>query len=170
MPVQLATDYGGLFVIVDHLSRANSYLGLHHGFPEAFRFLHETELAKLSAGRREVIPTLLYANVDHVDGRSRAGAALESHRRFIDIQFTVSGAEEIGWRDVATCTQPREAFDEARDIGFFRDAPLSWSAVPPDYFAIYFPSDAHAPLAGIGPLRKVIMKIAVDWPPESVRR
>ena len=151
-------------MILDRLDSANLYWGAHPGFRCAFRFLTETDLAALPAGRCEVIPNLLYANVDHVDGRGRAGAVLEVHRRFIDIQLTVSGLEEIGWRDFSTCKEWRAAFDSERDIGFLRDAPLSWTAVAPGYFGIYFPSDAHAPLAGVGPLRKVIMKIAVDWP------
>jgi beta-galactosidase beta subunit len=33
-------------------------------------------------------------------------------------------------------------------------------AVPPAHFAIFFPEDAHAPLAGRGMLKKAIVKIA----------
>lgn len=151
-------------MILDQLNRANLYDELHDGFARAFRFLLEAELEGLPPGRREVVPNLLYANVDHMEGRGRSGAVLEAHRKFIDIQYTLSGAEEIGWRNLAACERPREAFDESRDIGFFRDPVVAWCAVPPGYFAIFFPSDAHAPLAGAGPLRKVIMKVAVDWP------
>ncbi|MCO5061462.1 MAG: YhcH/YjgK/YiaL family protein [Kiritimatiellae bacterium] len=152
------------WVILDQLSCAALYWDAHPGFRQAFRFLMETNLSELSAGRLEVVPYLLYANVDHVEGRGRAGAVLEVHRKFVDIQFTLSGEEEIGWRDFSTCREWQSAFDSARDIGFLRDAPLCWSRLPPGYFAVYFPSDAHAPLAGTGPLRKVVMKVAADWP------
>lgn len=151
-------------MILDHLDRAGLYAGAHGGFSRAFDFLANNDLAALLPGRHEVIRGLLVANVDLVDGRGRAGAVLEAHRKFIDIQCTVSGAEEIGWRDLASCARPREAFDAERDIGFFLDPPTAWCAVPPGYFAIFFPTDAHAPLAGVGPLRKVILKVAVDWP------
>lgn len=151
-------------MILDHLDRAGFYDELHDGFTQAFAFLKQTDLQALLPGRIELVKDLLYANVDHLDGRGREGAVLEAHRKFIDIQYTVSGPEEIGWRDLASCTQPREAFNEARDIGFFRDAPVAWAAVPPGYFCVLLPTDAHAPLAGTGPLRKVIMKVAVNWP------
>lgn len=148
-------------MILDHLDKSKSYEPLHRGYAEAFAFLRNTDLNALEPGRLELLPKLLYAHVERAQGRGRAASPLEAHRRFIDIQYTVSGAEEIGWRDLASCTQPREPFDVSRDIGFFFDPPLAWVAVPPGCFAIYTPNDAHAPLAGAGPLFKIVMKVAV---------
>lgn len=150
-------------MILDRLDHATRYAALHPGFPDALGYLLETDLNRLAPGRIELRPNRVCANIDFVEGRGRTSAVLEAHRRFIDIQYTVSGVEEIGWRDLTTCSQPRESFDVDRDIGFFRDAPLCWHTVPPGYFAIYFPSDAHAPLAGLGALRKVVLKVAVNY-------
>lgn len=147
-------------MILDKLENGGRYFHLHPGFAAAFRFLREEQLAALPVGRRELIAEKLYVNVDHVAGRGREGAVLEVHRKFIDIQYTLSGEEEMGWRDLATCGDWREPFSEERDIGFFNEPPLSWFAVPPGCFTIFFPEDAHAPLAGRGLLRKVIMKVA----------
>lgn len=147
-------------MILDHLNQAKHYQALRRGYAEAFAFLRNTNLYALDSGRIEVIPNLLYAHVERGQGRGRAASPLEAHRRFIDIQYTVSGTEEIGWRDLASCARPREAFDEARDIGFYLDEPLAWVVVPPGCFAIYTPDDAHAPLAGAGPVFKVVMKVA----------
>jgi biofilm protein TabA len=36
-------------------------------------------------------------------------------------------------------------------------------ATPPGTFAIFFPEDAHAPMAGEGLIHKVVVKVAVDW-------
>ena len=55
------------------------------------------------------------------------------------------------------------AFDAARDVTFFSDRPDSWLSLPAGHFAIFFPDDAHAPLAGRGTLKKAIVKIAIDW-------
>ena len=59
-------------------------------------------------------------------------------------------------------TSTAEAFDAAKDITFFHDRPECWLSVPAGRFAIFFPEDAHAPLAGRGTLKKAIVKIAVD--------
>jgi YhcH/YjgK/YiaL family protein len=100
----------------------------------------------------------MFVILDRQDGRGRDAARLEAHRRYIDIQYTVRG-EEIGWTPRSSCGAADGGFDEGKDIGFFRDAPAAWVRVPPGSFAIFFPEDAHAPLAGRGALVKAIVKI-----------
>jgi biofilm protein TabA len=130
-------------------------------FARAFQFLRTTDLAALPPGRNEIDGDSMYASVDHKPGRSREGARLESHRKYIDIQMTISGAEEIGWKRTGLCAEITEPFRPDNDIQFYGDTPVAWVAVPPGHFVIYWPDDAHAPLAGKGELRKVIVKIAV---------
>ncbi|MDH7504523.1 MAG: YhcH/YjgK/YiaL family protein, partial [Verrucomicrobiota bacterium] len=80
---------------------------------------------------------------------------------YIDIQFCLSGHEEIGWKPTDSCCGA-EGFDEEKDLGFFTDESEAWSAVGPGRFAIYFPADAHAPLGGAGPVHKVVVKVAAE--------
>jgi YhcH/YjgK/YiaL family protein len=148
-------------LVLDVLEQWTRYAHLHPAFTRAFAFLRETDLAMLPAGRHEIDGDAIYLSIDHVDGRGRDGARLESHREHIDIQLTISGDEQIGWRPLAACANPDGAFDATRDLGFYRDRPDTWLAVPPGTFTIFFPDDAHAPLAGSGPLRKAIVKIRV---------
>jgi YhcH/YjgK/YiaL family protein len=105
--------------------------------------------------------TDLYALIDPREGRGRDGARLEVHRKYIDIQYTVSGVEVIGWRGLADCSRVAEPFSEERDIGFFAERPDTWLIIPAGHFAIFWPDDAHAPLAGTGHVHKVVMKVAV---------
>src|SRR5215213_9439615 len=149
-------------MIVDTLANAHRYDGLHPLFPRAFDFLRRTGLGSLAAGRHEIDGTRLFVSIDHKEGRGSDGARLEVHRRYIDIQFTFEGAEEIGWTPLADCRTPASAFDEDRDLGFFDDRATTWIEVPPGRFAIFFPEDAHAPLGGHGLLKKAIVKIAVE--------
>ena len=148
-------------MIVDSFAERARYRLLHPGFAAAFEFAAAHDLAALPPGRHTLDDDRLFVSIDHVDGRGRAGARLESHRRYIDIQLTIHGDEEIGWRALGECRAPSAPFDDARDIVFYDDAPESWVAVPRGKFAIFFPGDAHAPLAGTGPLTKAIFKVAV---------
>ena len=105
----------------------------------------------------------MYVSIDHLQGRGREGARLEAHRRYIDIQFTINGHEEIGWKPLGDWSAATAvAFDAARDVTFFSDRPDSWLSLPAGHFAIFFPDDAHAPLAGRGSLKKAIVKIAIN--------
>ena len=148
-------------MVLDRIVRAAQYAQLHPAFARAFEYLRTIDLAALTPGRHEVDGDEIYLSVDHVDGRGRDGARLEAHRQHIDIQLTLAGIEQIGWRPLAACEQPDGPFDPGRDIGFYRDRPETWLVVPPGTFAIFFPEDAHAPLAGNGAVRKAIVKIRV---------
>jgi biofilm protein TabA len=145
-------------VILDTLVQSGRYAGLHPAFSRAFDFLQATDLTSLAPGRHDIDADRLFVLIDHQDGRGHAAARLEAHRRYIDIQLTIDGPEEIGWLPLAACVPT--AFDAEKDIGFFDDRPRVWLPVPPGTFAIFFPEDAHAPLAGLGPLRKAIVKVS----------
>jgi YhcH/YjgK/YiaL family protein len=148
-------------VILDVGARCHDYRCLHPLFERGLRFLADTDLRALAPGRHSVDGDRIYLSIDHTHGRGHDGARLEAHRRYIDVQYTVQGDEEIGWMPLAECGQPIDEYNAARDISFFAARPTTWLAVPEGSFAIFFPDDAHAPLAGRGAVKKAILKIAV---------
>jgi biofilm protein TabA len=148
-------------MIIDTLEHAPRYSHLHPLFATAFAFLACTDLKVLPPGRRELEGDRLIASIDHVIGLGRDQARLETHRRYIDIQVAFEGHDEIGWLPLEECHTVDAAHDDTRDVGFWKDRPDSWIVLRPGRFAIFFPEDAHAPLAGSGAVRKAVMKIAV---------
>lgn len=149
-------------MILDRLANAERYAPLHPRFAAAFRFLGETDLAALADGRHELDGRELYVSVESIQGRGRAGAKLEAHRRYIDIQVAIAGRDEIGLKPVADCREVELAYDEDRDVALFRDRPESWVVLVPGSFAVFFPDDGHAPLAAAGPVRKVVVKVRIE--------
>ncbi len=161
-------------MVLDTLSNCARYASLHPEFARAFEFLAHADWVELAAGsvsperhgvRHAIDGDRMYVSIDHIEGRGRDGARLEAHRRHVDIQFTIEGHEQIGWRPLADCGQPAGAFNNERDVGFFDDSPETWLSLPAGTFAIFFPDDAHAPLAGRGTVKKAIVKIAIYAPP-----
>ncbi len=148
-------------MILDALAEWRRYAAVHPDLPRAFEFLQRADLASLPPGKHAVDGERVYVLIDDREGRGREGAQLEAHRLYLDVQLTIDGNEEIGWRPLAGCRRATGAFDAGRDIGFFDDRPETWLAVPPGHFAVFFPADAHAPLGGRGALRKAIAKVAV---------
>jgi YhcH/YjgK/YiaL family protein len=162
-------------MILDHLDNADRYAALHPGFARGFDFLRNAMTAVPSPGRHELDGQRLFVMVADEQAKGRAAAKLEVHRRYIDIQMILpsssttaksertSAIEQIGWRPLKDCKDPESPFDESRDIRFFHDRPETWLVLPFGVFAIFYPEDAHAPLAGDSPLRKAIVKIALNW-------
>ena len=151
-------------MILDRLENAELYYPLNPGFAAACEYLRKTDFSQLAHGRHEVDGDRLFVMINRVTGRGRERAKLESHRRYIDIQFTIAGPDEIGWRPVSECQQILVPYDSQTDMVLFGDKSDVWVAVPPESFAIFFPGDAHAPLGAPKNIElvKAVMKVAVD--------
>jgi biofilm protein TabA len=150
-------------MILDRLENAARYTALHPGLAAAFAALADPATHTLPAGKHPLDGERLALVVDQKAGRGQAGARLEAHRRYIDVQFAVAGTDLMGWKTTRHCRDLTTPYDATRDIEFYGDVPDAWFALPVGTFAIFFPEDAHAPLAGDGDLHKLIVKIAVEW-------
>ncbi len=147
-------------MILDTLGNAAKYVGLKEGLSEAFGFLDQPGLEELPDGKYEITGDRVYAIIAHVDGRQVDDGEMEGHRKYLDIQYVISGEESMGWK-------PREGlvssveYDPEKDFEFFEGEPDSIIRVPPGSFTIFLPTDAHLPLIGNGPIHKVVVKVAV---------
>ncbi len=149
-------------MILDRLENASRYLPVLKGLDAAFAFLSQANLAELAPGRHDLAPDWVHAMVIRGEGNGTAGAKLEAHRKYLDIQYVVEGTDLIGWKTTAHCTQPEGEFDEEKDFILYTDPPDAWVALAPGTYAILFPEDAHAPMAGEGPLHKIVVKVRVE--------
>jgi YhcH/YjgK/YiaL family protein len=149
-------------MIIDTLDNAERYYDLHPAFAQALAFLSRSDLAQLPAERHDIDGDRLFCAISKGPGRPRAEASLEAHRKYVDIQYVIAGAEEMGWKPTAECRTVKTPYDADKDIEFFEDTPETWTDVPPGSFVIFFPEDAHAPLVGEGQIHKAVLKIAVE--------
>lgn len=150
-------------MILDTFDKAAQYAACHPGLMRGFKFLQQASIESLADGKHEIDGERMFAICAHDQGRDRAGAVLEFHRKYIDIQYVVSGDEIIGWKPLSRCQQIKQAYSPDNDCGLFLDRPPSWFEVLPRFFAIFFPEDAHAPLAATGAVHKIVIKVAVDY-------
>ena len=149
-------------MIVDIAENLAQYVDLHPDFGTALKFLWRADLAELPDGRTDIDGDQVFALVASDPGRGQTQARLEGHQRYIDIQLVIDGEERIGWRNRASCTEAADGYDQDRDLVFFTDLPTTWVDLQPGMLAVFFPNDAHAPLAGNGLVRKVVIKVRVS--------
>jgi len=149
-------------MILDRLDNAEQYARLNDAFAAAFRFLRRVDLARLPPGRHGIDGDRVYAVVANDKARRREEAKLEAHRKYIDIQFVISGNEEMGWKPLKSCGAVSVAYNPEKDIEFLAGSPDTWITVAPGSFVIFFPEDAHAPLVGAGTIHKVVVKVKGD--------
>lgn len=89
----------------------------------------------------------------------------EGHRRHIDIQFSLAGAEGIDVADLAGAVEDGP-YDAAMDVQFYK--PLQSAAFlanVPGFFTLLFPDDLHRPqisVRGRNWVKKAVIKMDVD--------
>ncbi len=148
-------------MIVDSLKNAETYVGLHPAFREAFEFLRQADLNALEDGIQEIHGKDLYVSFQKAQGKDAACALLEAHRKYIDIQFLMEGNEQTGWKPREACAEVAKTYDADKDIEFFADPPQSFIRLNPGTFTIFFPGDAHAPMVSTGIIHKCVVKVRI---------
>ena len=148
-------------MVLDQIINADRYTSLHPLFPKAFHFLREADVMNLPTGKVQIQGQELFALVSDGKGVPQDQARLEAHQQYIDSQYVVKGADRMGWKNLSECGPPSEPYVLEKDIAFYPDQTTTWLDVPAGSFTIFYPTDAHAPMATTDVVRKVVLKIAV---------
>ncbi len=156
----LVFDQGENSMILDTLNNLAKYEGLKIGIAEALEFLDQPGLAELPDGKYEIAGDKVYAIIARENGRKVEDGELEAHRKYIDIQYVISGDESMGWKNREGLVHSKD-YEEEQDLEFFQGEPESIVRVPPGSVVVFLPADAHLPLIGNGPIHKVVVKAAV---------
>jgi YhcH/YjgK/YiaL family protein len=132
---------------------------------KALTFLRLHNILGLADGKVEIDGDRVFALVQRYETMINDAPKFEYHRKYIDVQFIVSGEEVIGWAPVALMTIT-EAYDAAKDICFGAMAIGKWTPIhlQAGQLAVLWPEDGHAPKLASGapsPVMKIVVKVAV---------
>lgn len=132
-------------------------------FAKAFAFLKENDLDKLAEGCQS-LGSDISVSVQRYMTSLPDLLQLETHDKFYDIQYVISGEEIIevcGRSGLAIKT----AYDEKKDISFYyAPAVVSRIVLRPGDFVILAPEEAHRPRCGVDrpvEVKKIVIKIPV---------
>ena len=150
-------------MVFDTLKNCAQYYCLHERFEQAFDFIREATAKDLAVGKYEIDGKELYASVQEYNSKLPENGKFEAHKNYIDIQFIVSGIEEMGVMDISKATS-KVAYNPEKDVEFYEDSEKAGGCVvEKSEFGIFFPWDVHKPgLAYRGvstPVKKVVVKV-----------
>ncbi|MCH8205118.1 MAG: YhcH/YjgK/YiaL family protein [Candidatus Hydrogenedentes bacterium] len=135
-------------------------------WPQVFEFL-EALSESADEGRIEIRGEEIFARVMCYETRGPDEGILETHRRYVDVQSTLIGAEGVDWfpRD---SLELREPYDEERDVAFYHRPEIVPARVDVyrGMYVVLFPEDAHMAQQvvgdGVKSIKKVVVKVHVD--------
>lgn len=149
-------------MIIDSLENASTYFALHPLFEKAFEYIQSQNLDTIEVGKYDIVDGLK-AIVSNKEGMSvdESFAKFECHNRNIDIQLCIKGQEQMGWKPRKDCQSQKGEYNDEKDVAFYNDAPDMFFQLTDGQFAIFFPDDVHAPMIGQGPIKKMVIKVAI---------
>jgi YhcH/YjgK/YiaL family protein len=133
-------------------------------FEEAFAFIRgcdeSTEEGKYPLSGE------MFASIESYPTKTHNRAAFESHQNFIDIQFTIKGAEKIGYASSKEL-KVNKPYNEKADVIFYDSPEIFHSEVTnlEGYFTLLYPDDAHMPglqVPGFDHVKKGVVKVPVS--------
>jgi YhcH/YjgK/YiaL family protein len=133
-------------MIISDLKHISRQAALSPNLQKAIDFLRSPDIHMLPDGRVEIDGDRVFALVQRFETMWAATPKFECHRKYIDIQFILSGDEIIGWapadRMVITA-----AYEDDKDISFGTVEKGQWTPVHlhAGQMAVLYPEDGHAP-------------------------
>ena len=106
-------------MIVDRLGNRSVDAHVPQRVRQALEYLRTTDMAAAALGRHDIDGDRLFALVQEYKTRPAADCVWEAHRRYVDVQYIVRGAERMGHAAMPDML-PRQAYDAAEGRGALR--------------------------------------------------
>lgn len=150
-------------MIKDKLVNANVYYGLSNNIKTGFEWLKNTDLKNIEPGKYIIDSNKVWANVQIYE--TKTDADYEAHRKYIDIQYMITGNELAGVTDISNCETTVE-YNKDNDIEFLQNNnEEEYQKLNEGEFLLFYPHDAHKPSIDPGvctTVKKVVVKVTVD--------
>lgn len=158
-------------MMLDKIQYRSLYEAVHKNFGFAFDMIEEAVQADFPVGKYEMGDTSkcksdwAWISVQEYETKPREEKEFEGHQKYIDIQFIISGREEMEVCDISRMEVITE-YDGTKDVQFF--APKGETAkltLQAGDYAIFFPDDIHMP--GVSPngenvtVKKIVAKVRI---------
>ena len=149
-------------MILDTLENYQLYNAINERIAKGFDFLRNTDLDSLSSGKHDIDGDTIFALVQEYQTKPLNECKLESHKKYIDIQYVIRGEEMMG----VTIQNNQKIIEvnEEKDYTFY-EGNTSLVLVSKGMFTIFFPDDLHQPCVQIesaAEVKKVVIKVMID--------
>lgn len=133
---------------------------------KALEYLKEKDFINMEPGKIELEGKDLYVAVSNSNSDIIENKKPETHNRYLDIQFSPTGGEIIGFATDTGNNPVLQDLSEEKDVIFYKSVENEkFIKMEPNDFFIFFPWDIHRPgCTDREPsvIRKVVVKINMD--------
>lgn len=146
-------------MIVDSIKRFDFYVSHFPELEVARIHLMRSNFDELADGRYDLGTDQAYGLLRKYKTTPLESQQFEAHRRYIDIQYVVSGEEYLIYNDIQKLSSV-VPYNETDDYELFSGTGTKLRLSAGD-FVILFPQDAHIPKIAVSPEGQAVVKATV---------
>lgn len=127
---------------------------------QAFKFLKNTNLLDLEVGKHIIDGDKIFALVQNYSTKDQNLCKYESHKRYIDIQYIVSGKEKISYTNIKNLKLKNE--DKENDKILYEDTLGNEFIINEGEFVVFYPEDGHKACIKVNKeesVKKIVLKV-----------
>ncbi|MDX2195640.1 MAG: YhcH/YjgK/YiaL family protein [Cytophagales bacterium] len=143
-------------MITDLVSHIHIYKSLSPNLASAIHWLQNTDLQNLPVGEVAIKEKDIYAIVSAYNTKAMTEGKWEAHLKYIDIQYVISGNEQIGYSPMNEEYMIVKPYQDDKDYALYEVKNGKFFDAAPSNFYIFMPQDVHMP--GIEILQKCAVK------------
>lgn len=128
----------------------------------AIKFLKKKDLQTMDLGRYDLSAKDTYAIISEYQTKDIETSYFETHRKFIDIQYVISGKEYIILTSLDDKKNLIQPYDEENDFELFQKNNENFLFADSKSIFVLFPQDGHKPGIKVNEselVRKLVLKI-----------
>lgn len=132
-------------MILDNIKNMEQYSMVHPLFRKAFAAIRELVESDAPVGKYEIDGNKVFALVQKYEPTPVGEKLFELHHKYIDIQFVVSGSEEM---HIKNCygLEPVVPYNEEKDVEMYAEAKRYATVhLGAGHYAVLFPHETHRP-------------------------
>ncbi len=149
-------------MILDTLENYQLYSTINERIAKGFAFLRNTDLDAIPSGKHDIEGDTIFALVQEYQTKPLNECKLESHKKYIDIQYVIRGEEFMG----VTTKNNQKILEQDEDKDYtFYEGTTSLVRVSKGMFTIFFPDDLHQPCVqteSTAEVKKVVIKVLIQ--------
>ncbi|OCB78745.1 YhcH/YjgK/YiaL family protein [Flavobacterium crassostreae] len=148
-------------MILDKIENYALYATITDRLAKGFEFIKNIDPNTIELGTYEIEDKAVFAVVQEYDTKEIKDCLLESHIKYIDIQYVLEGTELMG---VATKKDQKVLEVDTEKDFIFYEAETPYIQLVPGMFTVFFPDDLHRPCVkdgAISRVKKVVVKVQV---------
>ncbi|MCL2566789.1 MAG: YhcH/YjgK/YiaL family protein [Alphaproteobacteria bacterium] len=146
-------------MIVDYLKNKNLYTDSK--IQKILNFIAETDFSKIESDKITIDDDNFFM-ISNITTKDVSEGFWESHRKYIDIHYVLSGEELIGYENISELKVDKN-YNEDKDLITYFGSMKNSIHLKPGMFVLVYPEDAHMP--NVSPngtaaaLKKIVFKI-----------